>query len=40
MIFSLEILKNHIARCDFWAADSLSAASIDVVDHFHNICAK
>lgn len=35
MIFSLKILKNYIARCDFWAGDIMSTASVlDIGDVF------
>ena len=35
MIFSLKVLKNYIARCDFWAGDIMSTASVlDIGDVF------
>ena len=34
-IFSQKILKNYIARCDFWAGDIMSTASVlDIGDVF------
>ena len=35
LIFSQKILKNYIARCDFWAGDIMSTASVlDIGDVF------
>ena len=35
LIFSQKILKNYIVRCDFWAGDIMSTASVlDIGDVF------